>query len=140
MALREPPRRNHPTLLTPADPQSNRALLYRSQYSKCAGCEYELPLHVLTIDHITPRSRGGQDSVGNLQLMRHTCNAIKGNRDMGYLKQQLRVRGILRAQMPAPASGSLPAQLRPQPFYFGAELFVFGKGVVPLRLGVGGAG
>ena len=96
MVLREPPRRNDLALLSPADPQSDRALLYRSQHGRCAGCEYELPLHVLTIDHITPRSRGGQDSVGNLQLMCHTCNAIKGNRDMGYLKQQLQVRGILR--------------------------------------------
>ena len=96
MVLREPPRRNDLTLLSPADPQSDRALLYASQNHRCAGCEYELPLHVLTIDHITPRSRGGLDSVGNLQLMCHTCNAIKGNRDMAYLKQQLHARGILR--------------------------------------------
>ena len=96
MVLREPPRRNDLTLLSPADSQSDRALLYRSQHGRCAGCEYELPLHALTINHITPRSRGGQDSVGNLQLMCHTCNAIKGNRDMGYLKRQLQIRGILR--------------------------------------------
>lgn len=96
LVLREPPRRNDLTLLSPADPQSDRALLYRSQHGRCAGCEYELPLHVLTIDHITPRSRGGQDSVGSLQLMCHTCNAIKGHRDMAYLKLQLQVRGILR--------------------------------------------
>ena len=84
------------TLISQANPQSDRELLYASQNRRCSSCEYELPLHVLTIDHITPRSRGGQDSIGNLQLMCHTCNAIKGNRDMGYLKQQLRVRGILR--------------------------------------------
>ena len=95
MVLQEPPRRNDLRLLTPTNPQSDRELLYRSQNRRCAGCDYELPLHVLTIDHITPRSRGGQDSVGNLQLMCHTCNAIKSNRDMGYLKQQLQVRGIL---------------------------------------------
>ncbi len=50
------------------------------------GCEYELPLHVLTIDHVTPRSRGGLDWFSNLQLLCHTCNAIKGNRSMEYLK------------------------------------------------------
>ena len=93
--LEEPPRRNDLTLLSPANPQSDKELLYVSQNRKCIGCEYELPLHVLTIDHITPRSRGGQDSIGNLQLMCHTCNAIKGNRSMGYLKQQLQIRGIL---------------------------------------------
>ena len=96
MILLEPPRRNGLTLLSLADHQSDQALLYRSQHGRCAGCEYEPPLHVLTIDHITPRSRGGQDSIGNLQLMCHTCNAIKGNRDMSYLKQQLQIRGILR--------------------------------------------
>ncbi len=93
--MSEAPRRNDLTLLSPANPQSDKELLYVSQNRRCAGCEYELPLHVLTIDHITPRSRGGQDSVGNLQLMCHSCNAIKGNRDMGYLKQQLQIRGIL---------------------------------------------
>ena len=70
-------------------------LLYHTQQGRCAGCLYELPLHVLTIDHITPRSRGGLDSVGNLQLMCHTCNAIKGDRSMEYLRQQLSTRGIL---------------------------------------------
>lgn len=93
--LSEPPQRNDLALLSPANPQSDRELLYVSQNRRCAGCEYELPMHVLTIDHITPRSRGGPDTIGNLQLMCHTCNAIKGNRDMGYLKQQLQIRGIL---------------------------------------------
>ena len=81
----------------PTDPRSDKELLYASQQRRCAGCEYELPLHVLTIDHITPRSKGGLDAVGNLQLMCHTCNAIKGDRSMEYLRQQLQVRGILAA-------------------------------------------
>ena len=79
-----PPGRTDLTLLSPVDPQSEREFLYANQNRRCIGCQYELPLHVLTIDHITPRSRGGLDSVGNLQLMCHTCNAIKGNRDMAY--------------------------------------------------------
>ena len=95
LVLQEPPRRSDLTLLSPANPQSDKELLYACQNRRCVGCEYELPLHVLTIDHITPRSRGGQDSIGNLQLMCHTCNAIKGNRGMEYLKQQLHIRGIL---------------------------------------------
>ena len=78
------------------DPKSDKQLLYASQQRRCVGCEYELPLHVLTIDHITPRSRGGLDSIGNLQLLCHACNAIKGNRSMEYLKGQLQVRGITK--------------------------------------------
>lgn len=80
-----------PDAIEPAPPQSDRALLYRSQHGRCAGCKHELPRHVLTITHATPRSRGGPDSLGNLQLMCHACNAIKGNRDMGHLKQQLQI-------------------------------------------------
>ncbi len=94
----EPPRRTDSlTLQSSVDPQSDKAFLYRSQQSRCAGCEYELPLHVLTVDHITPRSRGGLDSIGNLQLLCHTCNAIKGSRDMDYLREQLHIRGILQS-------------------------------------------
>ena len=93
----EPPRLTENLMLqSPTDPQSDKELLYASQERKCIGCEYELPLHVLTIDHITPRSRGGLDAIGNLQLMCHTCNAIKGNRSMEYLRTQLQARGILK--------------------------------------------
>ena len=95
--LSKPPRRtDDPALHGTMDPQSDKELLYACQERKCAGCEYELPLHILTIDHITPRSKGGVDAIGNLQLLCHACNAIKGNRDMGYLKTQLQARGILR--------------------------------------------
>ncbi len=91
----DPTQRTDLTLLNPVDIKSEKELLYANQKGRCVGCEYELPLHVLTIDHIVPRSRGGLDSVGNLQLLCHTCNAIKGNRSMEYLKTQLRIKGIL---------------------------------------------
>ena len=90
----EPPNRTDLNLLSPVNPQSEREFLYAGQQRRCAGCQYELPLHVLTVDHIKPRSRGGLDSVGNLQLMCHTCNAIKGDRDMAYLRQRLGELGI----------------------------------------------
>ena len=90
------PRRNDLTLLSPLDPASEKRFLYASQQRRCNGCQYELPFHVLTVDHIQPRSRGGLDSVGNLQLMCHTCNAIKGDRDMAYLRQRLGELGILQ--------------------------------------------
>ncbi len=91
-----PPKRTDLTLLSAINPQSDKELLYASQQRRCAGRLYELPLHVLTVDHITPRSRDGQDSVGNLELMCHTCNAIKGDRDMDYLRRQLTIRGIMQ--------------------------------------------
>ena len=95
LIMREPPKRTDLALSAPVNPQSDRELLYASQDRRCAGCRYELPLHVLTIDHIHPQSLGGVDALGNLQLMCHTCNAIKGNRSMEYLREQLHRRGIL---------------------------------------------
>ena len=77
------------------EPSEVRRFLYAQQRRQCAGCRYELPPHVLTIDHITPRAQGGSDDVGNLQLMCHTCNAIKGDRDMAYLQQRLGELGIV---------------------------------------------
>ena len=91
----EPPQRTDLDRIVPANPQSDKELLYASQDRRCAGCRYELPLHVLTIDHVHPQSLGGPDTLGNLQLMCHTCNAIKGNRSMEYLREQLHRRGIL---------------------------------------------
>ena len=91
----EPPRRSDLARLGQVNPQSDKELLYASQNRRCAGCGYELPLHVLTVDHITPRAQGGPDSIVNLQLMCHTCNAIKGDRSMEYLREQLHRRGIL---------------------------------------------
>jgi len=32
-----------------------------------------------TVDHITPRSKGGSDAPENLQLAHARCNKIKGN-------------------------------------------------------------
>lgn len=95
LILTAPMRRTDLKLDSPMNPRSEKEWLYGNQKRRCAGCEYELPLHVLTIDHVIPRSRGGQDAFGNLQLLCHTCNAIKGDRGMDYLRQQLQVRGIL---------------------------------------------
>jgi 5-methylcytosine-specific restriction endonuclease McrA len=33
-----------------------------------------------TIDHIIPRSKGGADTIDNLQLAHARCNKVKGNR------------------------------------------------------------
>ena len=90
-----PPSRTDLTLLHPIDLDEERDALYESQGRKCVGCEYELPPHVLTVDHITPRSKGGLDAVGNIQLLCHWCNATKGNRSMEYLRKQLREKGML---------------------------------------------
>lgn len=91
-----PKRSDDLTLQSPTNPQSDKEFLYASQQGRCAGCEYEAPLHMLSIDHITPRSKGGLDAIGNLQLLCQWCNSTKGNRIMEYLKQQIHLQGIRR--------------------------------------------
>ena len=93
--LTAPTPRTDLELFHPADLQTIKETIYACQQGRCNGCKYELPLHVLTIDHIVPRSKGGLDTASNLQLLCHTCNAIKGNRDMPYLRTRLRQLGIL---------------------------------------------
>ena len=68
MVLNAPPRRNDLTLFSPVDPQSDKELLYHTQQGRCAGCLYELPLHVLTIDHITPAPEAAS-------IPSETCNS-----------------------------------------------------------------
>ena len=81
-------------LIKPKEVKFNLAQI---QQNVCAGCQYQAPAHhFLTIDHIIPISKGGNDQADNIQLLCHTCNAIKGDRTMEYLRVQLKKRGILR--------------------------------------------
>jgi 5-methylcytosine-specific restriction endonuclease McrA len=41
---------------------------------------YTADFELMTIDHIQPKSKGGNDSLENLQPMCHTCNAHKADK------------------------------------------------------------
>lgn len=76
--------------------QSYKHTLYGLQEGKCNGCEVLFPFRNLTIDHITPRSKGGTDDPDNLQLLCGACNSTKGDRTQAELIQALRDQGIRR--------------------------------------------
>jgi hypothetical protein len=44
----------------------------------CAYCGENLKYRDITIDHITPRKRGGTNHAANLTVACRTCNRIKG--------------------------------------------------------------
>ena len=68
---------------------------HEEQEGKCAGCEYPLPLRYLQKDRIVPGAKGGQYTEENIQLLCQPCNSTKGDKDMAYLKTQLKKHDLI---------------------------------------------
>lgn len=61
----------------PAVPKSTREGVFERDDSTCQHCG---TTEELSIDHIVPRSRGGSNERGNLQVLCRRCNTSKGAR------------------------------------------------------------
>ena len=72
-----------------------RETLYESQGGICKGCKRKSELRDMDVDHIVPRSKGGENSDSNAQLLCHSCNNLKGAGTMAQLRAKLRERGWL---------------------------------------------
>lgn len=70
--------------------------LHKRQEGHCNGCRKRFDLDNLTLDHITPKSKGGDDRQGNLQLLCGNCNSIKQAGTMEDLKRRLKRRELGR--------------------------------------------
>ncbi len=55
----------------------SRSMIYKRDNNSCQYCG---STRSLTIDHVIPRSRGGNDSWNNLVLACSRCNVKKGNK------------------------------------------------------------
>ena len=71
--------------------KANRERLYGVQGGHCAGCSTHFEPRHLEVDHIISRAKGGTDHIENLQLLCGSCNRIKGDRGMEYLRVKLQL-------------------------------------------------
>ena len=72
--------------------RTHKNTLYGEQAGNCAGCATHFEIRHLEVDHIIAKGRGGTDHIENLQLLCGSCNRIKGDRGMEYLKLKLQLR------------------------------------------------
>jgi site-specific DNA-methyltransferase (adenine-specific) len=66
--------------------------LYTKQKGLCNACGTAFGIWNLEIDHIIPKAKGGGDYYENYQLLCGSCNKIKGDRMMEYLRLKIKTR------------------------------------------------
>lgn len=54
--------------------------VWKRDGGRCQYCNVHLPLEIATLDHVVPKSRGGNHSWENLALACGPCNLRKGSR------------------------------------------------------------
>ncbi|MBI6182504.1 MULTISPECIES: HNH endonuclease [Serratia] len=61
---------------------------------KCAYCGVSLSGESLTIDHVLPKNRGGDNSVSNLLASCRPCNTAKGAKTMEQWRRFYAVKSV----------------------------------------------
>jgi 5-methylcytosine-specific restriction endonuclease McrA len=73
----------------------NRQQIFERDEFRCVYCGELFPAEELTVDHVQPLVRGGDNSGGNLVTACKGCNTRKGNRRLhAFLEES----GIAREQ------------------------------------------
>ena len=70
---------------------SRKNILMRDRYT-CQYCQKVLNTSDLTLDHVIPRSRGGETTWENLVACCHSCNRRKGNRMLHEIDDMILLR------------------------------------------------
>ena len=66
--------------------------LYKEQNGLCNACKTKFDIWNLETDHIISKAKGGGDYYENYQLLCGSCNRIKGDRPMEYLRIKIKTR------------------------------------------------
>ena len=90
IATHQIPKRSDIKIVLPSE--SVKEQLYKEQNGKCKACGEDFKIWNLEIDHIIPKSKGGGDYYENYQLLCGSCNKIKGDRPMEYLRLKIETR------------------------------------------------
>ena len=74
------------------NPALRRQVLERDGY-RCQYCGSDIHLE---IDHLTPRARGGKDTMRNLVAACYDCNRAKGVRELSGWRRSTKIRRFRR--------------------------------------------
>ena len=85
--------------------QEVRKIIYDNADGRCALCGRKITLPEMTLDHIVPLDRNGEDSINNLQCTCKPCNQFKANiRPSDFME---RITAIFMYQMEKKYSGKI---------------------------------
>ena len=74
--------------------RTHKHTLYGRQEGICAGCQVMFPFRNMTVDHVVPQSKGGNNHRDNLQLLCAACNSMKGARSQEAFIAKLKAEGL----------------------------------------------
>ena len=75
-----------------ASDKSVKERLFVKQNELCNACDTKMRIIDFEVDHIIPKSKGGGNYYENYQLLCSSCNRIKGDRPMEYLRAKIATR------------------------------------------------
>ena len=79
-------------IVTQGNKKSIKDRILKQQNGCCNGCMKVFDIWQFEIDHMVPKAKGGGDYFENYQLLCPSCNRIKGDRTMEYLRIKIRAR------------------------------------------------
>ena len=83
-------RKDLPIKNAPKPSKNIKHILYGLQKGYCNLCKVHFQFRHFEIDHILPKSKGGQDTDKNYQLLCGHCNRIKSNKTMAEARVRLK--------------------------------------------------